>query len=303
MRFPRWIVMSLLAASSVLAIGHLAAADDAQVARGIADQLNSQWAPNAPAFTPESVASQRGPDKFGGWGGVRIGGIISVTVAKSTLAAPNNTLTSEEALALATQQVMDARQGKGWGRVAQDLTGQKLGALMKDTQPAAAAATSPSRSTGKSPKEPGQSPGKAIGKTDQTASKTFDAPAPHSTGVVVSGPGVGGGSGRGSGKDASGKDVAGKDTAGGPGGGGGHGGGHGSGNGGQWQRWRQWQWWRQRQWRRRRQWWRRRQGQIAPADAARSCRFLRRRRGHSPTPAWLSPGFSRPPFPGFSRTP
>jgi len=230
--------MALLAASSVLGVGQLAAADDAQVARGISDQLNSQWAPNQPAFTPESVASQRGPDKFGGWGGVRIGGVISVTLAKSMLAAPNNTLTPKEALALATQQVMDARRDKGWGRVAQDITGQKLGALMKGTQPAAAAATSQSLSTGKSPKEPGQSSGKAMGKTEQTASKTFDAPAPHSTGVAVSGPGVGGGSGRGSGKDASGKDVAGKDAAGGPGGGGGHGGGpgggegHGGGNGG-----------------------------------------------------------------------
>ena len=227
--------MALLAASSVLVVGQLAAADDAQVSRGISDQLNSQWAPNQPAFTPESVASQRGPDKFGGWGGVRIGGVISVTLAKSMLAAPNNTLTPEEALALATQQVMDARRDKGWGRVAQDVTGQKLGALMKGTQPAAAAATSQSLSTGKSPKEPGQSPGKAIGKTEPTASKTFDAPAP--TGVAVSGPGVGSRSGRGSGKDASGKDVAGKDAAGGPGGGGGHGGGrggegHGGGNGG-----------------------------------------------------------------------
>lgn len=232
MRPHRWIVMALLAASSVLVVGQLAAADDAQVARGISDQLNSQWAPNQPAFTPDSVASQRGPDKFGGWGGVRIGGVISVTLAKSMLAAPNNTLTPEEALALATQQVMDARRDKGWGRVAQDVTGQKLGALMKGTQPAAAAATSQSLSTGKSPKEPGQSSGKAIGKTEQTASKTFDAPAPHSTGVAVSGPGVGGGSGRGSGKDASGKDVAGKDAAGGPGGGGGHGGGNGGGGNG-----------------------------------------------------------------------
>jgi hypothetical protein len=232
MRLHRWIGMALLAASSVLGVGQLAAADDAQVARGISDQLNSQWAPNQPAFTPESVASQRGPDKFGGWGGVRIGGVISVTLAKSMLAAPNNTLTPKEALALATQQVMDARRDKGWGRVAQDITGQKLGALMKGTQPAAAAATSQSLSTGKSPKEPGQSSGKAIGKTEQTASKTFDAPAPHSTGVAVSGPGVGGGSGRGSGKDASGKDVAGKDAAGGSGGGGGHGGGNGGGNGG-----------------------------------------------------------------------
>jgi hypothetical protein len=232
MRPHRWIVMALAAASSVLVVGQLAAADDAQVARGISDQLNSQWAPNQPAFTPESVASQRGPDKFGGWGGVRIGGVISVTLAKSMLAAPNNTLTPKEALALATQQVMDARRDKGWGRVAQDITGQKLGALMKGTQPAAAAATSQSLSTGKSPKEPGQSSGKAIGKTEQTASKTFDAPAPHSTGVAVSGPGVGAGSGRGSGKDASGKDVAGKDAAGGSGGGGGHGGGNGGGNGG-----------------------------------------------------------------------
>ena len=98
-------------------VGQLAAADDARVATGVSDQLNSQWAPNQPAFTPESVASQRGPDKFGGWGGVRIGGVISVTLAKSMLAAPNNTLTPEEALALATQQVMDATgQGVGPGR-------------------------------------------------------------------------------------------------------------------------------------------------------------------------------------------
>ena len=127
MRPHRWIVMALLAASSVLVVGQLAAADDAQVARGISDQLNSQWAPNQPAFTPESVASQRGPDKFGGWGGVRIGGVISVTLAKSMLAAPNNTLTPEEALALATQQVMDARRDKGWGRVGRTSRGGSSG--------------------------------------------------------------------------------------------------------------------------------------------------------------------------------
>jgi hypothetical protein len=200
----------------------------AQVGGRIADQLNAQWAPNSPAYSAESVGQQRGPDKFGGWGGVLIGNLIAVNIAKSTLAAPNNTLTPEQALALATQQVLDARQGqdkRGWGRLAQDLTGQKLGALVRSAQPAAVAVAGQSLSTGKSTKGAGQPPGKA---TDQASSKTFDSSAAHSASVTVSGPGV---TGRGQDKDVAGKDVA--DRDGGHGGAGGHGGGgQGGGNGG-----------------------------------------------------------------------
>jgi hypothetical protein len=230
----RWMVLTLLVASSVLAVGQLAAADDAQVAGRTADQLNAQWAPNAPAYTPESVGQQRGPDKFGGWGGVLIGNLIAVNVAKSMLAAPNNTLTSEEALTLATQQVMDARQGqgqKGWGRIAQDLTGQKLGDLMKSIKPATASATGPALSVEKGAKGAQKSVDKASGKTEKAFSNAFDTPASHPAGVAVSGPGVSGGPGRGQDKDVSGKDVA--DSSGGRSGGGGHGGeGPGGGNGG-----------------------------------------------------------------------
>ncbi|MGH2628010.1 MAG: hypothetical protein ACRDHY_15330, partial [Anaerolineales bacterium] len=192
MRHHRWMVMSLLAASSVLAVGQLAVADEAQVASGIADQLNSQWAPNSPAFTPESVANQRGPDKFGGWGGVRIGNLIAISLAKST--NPQTPQEAIQALMDATQAVMDARHGqgqKGWGRIAQDLTGQKLGDLMKSVQSAAAAVTGQSPSTGKSAKGAGQSPGKTTGKTDEASSKAFDAAALHPAAVAVSGPGVG----------------------------------------------------------------------------------------------------------------
>lgn len=224
----RWMVLALLAASSVLAVGQLAVADDAQVAGRTADQLNAQWAPNSPAFTPESVANQRGPDKFGGWGGVLIGNLIAVNVAKSMLAAPNNTLTPDEALTLATQQVMDARQGqgqKGWGRISQDLTGQKLGPLMKGTQ---SALTEQELNLEKGAKGAQKSADKASGKTEKAFSNTFDTPT--STGVAVSGPGVGGGTGRGHDKDAGPQGLAGKD--GGQGLGEGHGGGSGGGGGG-----------------------------------------------------------------------
>jgi hypothetical protein len=227
------MVLALLAASSVLAVGQLAAADDAQVAGRTADQLNAQWAPNSPAYTPESVGQQRGSDKFGGWGGVLIGNLIAVNVAKSMLAAPNNTLTSEEALTLATQQVMDARQAqgqKGWGRIAQDLIGQKLGDLMKGTKAATASATGPALSVDKGAKGAQKSADKASGKTEKAFSNAFDTPASHAAGVAVSGPGVGGGTGRGHDKDAGPQGIAGKD--GGQGLGEGHGGGSGGGGGG-----------------------------------------------------------------------
>ena len=261
MRHHRWIALAVLAVGSALAVGQLTAADNAadldrhgrpvdaaassqtqaQVAGRIADQLNAQWAPNPPAYSPESVGQQRGPDKFGGWGGVLIGDLISLNLAKSMLAAPNNTLTPEEALMVATQQVMDARQGegrRGWGRIAQDLTGHKLGDLMKSAQPAAATATGQSLSVAKSAKGVGKSSGKAAGKTDQGFSNAFGTPALHATGVAVSGPGVRGGTGRGHDKDVAGKGVADKGggngggSGGGEGHGGGNGGGHGGGNGG-----------------------------------------------------------------------
>jgi hypothetical protein len=205
----------------------------AQVAGRISDRLNAEWAPNSPAFSPESVGQQRGPDKFGGWGGVLIGDLIALNVAKSMLAAPNNTLTSAQALALATQQVMDARQGqgKGWGRIAQDLTGQKLGSLMKTVQPAAAAVTGQapgpgkSVSSSKSAKEAGPASAKAAAHTDQVFGNAFGTPA--STGVAVAGPGIGRGHDNDPpGKDAGNRDVAGKDAGrGGEGPGGGNGGG------------------------------------------------------------------------------
>jgi hypothetical protein len=258
------IALAVLAVGSALALGQLAAADNAtdldrharqvdvaasgqgqaQVAGRIADQLNAQWAPHPPAYSPESVGQQRGPEKFGGWGGVLIGDLIALNLAKSMVAAPNNTLTPEEALMVATQQVMDARQGegrRGWGWIAQDLTGQKLGDLMKSVRPAAAAVTGQSLSAEKSPKGAGKSSGKAAGKTDRGFSNAFDTPAHHATGVVVSGPGVSGRTGRGHDKDIAGKDVADKGGAGGaegrgagegPGGGAGSGGGGGNGGGG-----------------------------------------------------------------------
>jgi hypothetical protein len=248
-RYHRWIALAILTAGPMLAVQSSTAANSAAdldgqarqvdaaasgqgqawVASRIADQLNAQWAPNTPAYSADAVGQQRGSDKFGGWGGILIGNLIAVNVAKSTLAAPNNTLTPEEALALATQQVMDARQGhgkKGWGRIAQDLTGQKLGDLMKSAQTAAAGVTGQSPSGGKSAKAAGQSSGKAPGKGDQVGGKTFDVSASHSAGAAVSGPGVGGGHGRGHDQDVAGRD-------GGHGGGGGRGGdGPGGGNGG-----------------------------------------------------------------------
>lgn len=231
-RHHRWMVLWLFAASSVLAVGQLAGADDAQVASRIADQLNSQWAPNAPAFTPESVASQRGPDKLGGFGGVRAGNLIAIALAKETLAnTPNPTPQQiSQALIDAQAAVMAARQGsgqKGWGSITQNLLGgQKLGPLMKAA--VSAAQTEEQLTAEKSAKGAGLSSGKVTGKTDQASSKTFDTSALQSAGVVVSGPGVGGGLGRGPDKDVSGKDAPGKD----PGGAGGHGGGPGGGNGG-----------------------------------------------------------------------
>jgi hypothetical protein len=238
----------LLAASPLLAVGrpvsaagkpatldqHAQQVDQAantqgemQVAGKIADQLNAAWAPNPPAYTAESVAQQRGPDQLGGFGSVLIGNLIIVKYAKL------NNLT----LAAATQVVMDRRHapGGGWGKISQDLLGgQKLGDLMKNAQQASAAVTTASRSVEKGPKGVGMSSGKAPAKTDQAFSNAFDSPR-QATGVAVSGPGVGGGTGRGHDKDISGKDVG--SMGGGPGaaergGSEGHGGGPGGGNGG-----------------------------------------------------------------------
>jgi hypothetical protein len=235
MRHHRSTVVAVLTVGLLLVLGHWA--DAADRAADLADRLNSQWAPNPPAYSAESVGQQRGPDKLGGWGGVLIGNLIAQDLAKSLLAAPNNTLTPAEALARATQQVMDARQGPGahgWGRITQDLTGQKLGDLMKGAQPATASTTGQSLSGDKSAKGVGKSAGNAVGKIDQGFSNSFSTPA-QTTGVVVSGPG---GSSRGSGgghdKGASGKDVA--DRGGnhdpGRGGGDGRGGGNGAAGGG-----------------------------------------------------------------------
>jgi hypothetical protein len=228
-----WIVLAMLTVGSMLAAGRARAGDNAA---DLAAQLNAQWAPRPPAYSAESVGQQRGPEKFGGWGGVRIGNLLAQSLARTMLAAPNNTLTPEQALALATQQVMDARQdqdrrGRGWGRLSQDLTGQKLGDVMKSAQSA------PVTGTGQSPNAKGveKPAGKAAGKTEQELSNAFDKPA-HSAGVAVTGPGASGGRGRGHDKDgAAGKDVA--DKGGGfgsegSGGGSGHGGGKGGGRGG-----------------------------------------------------------------------
>jgi hypothetical protein len=231
-----WIALAVLAVGLVLAPGQWAGAADK--AADLADRLNAQWSPNPPAYSAESVGQQRGAERFGGWGGVLIGNLIAQDVAKSMLAAPNNTLTPQEALALATQQVMDARQGPsghGWGRVSQDLTGQKLGDLMKGAQPGTVASTGgQSASPGKSAKGSGKAAGAVAGKTEQEFSNSFSTPA-QTTGVVVSGPGASGGTGRGHDKGASGKDVADRGSnrdAGGRGGGDGHGGGNGGGGGG-----------------------------------------------------------------------
>ena len=214
----------------------------APVAARTAGQLNAQWAPHEPAFSAESVSQQRGPDRFGGWGGVLIGNLIAINVAKSMLVAPNNTLTPARALALATQEVMDARQGQrktGWGQIAQDLTGQKLGSVMKGVQAAAPSVTGQSRSPGQSQspakgaKEAGQSSAKGASNADRGFSNAFDASG-HTAGVAVGGPGAGAGLGRGHDKDVTSADGAGgKDAAGhgGPGGEG-HGGGNGGGGGG-----------------------------------------------------------------------
>ena len=107
MRHRFWIVLAMLTVGSMLAAGRAGAGDNAA---DLAAQLNAQWAPSPPAYSAESVGQQRGPEKFGGWGGVRIGNLIAQSLARAMLAAPNNTLTPEQALALATQQVMDARQ-------------------------------------------------------------------------------------------------------------------------------------------------------------------------------------------------
>lgn len=229
MRHHQWMALALLVAGSVLAVGQPSVADDTQVAAGIANQLNAQWEPNAPAFTADSVAQQRGPDKFGGWGGVRIGNLISIAIAKATLAnTPNPTPQQiSQALLDAQAAVMAARQGPGphgWGFIAQDKTGQKLGALLKGAQPGNASATGQSLSLEKGGKGAQKSAeDKATGKT--AFSSAFDTSTP--TGVAFSGPGVG--TGHGHDKDAGAQGVAGKD--GGQGQGEGHGGGNGGGGG------------------------------------------------------------------------
>jgi hypothetical protein len=235
MRHHRGFILALLAAGLLVASGRLAAADDAAA---IADQLNARWAPNPPAFSPEGVAQQRGPDKFGEWGGVRIGNIIAIDVAKSMLAAPNNQKTPAQALRDAQQAVMAERQGpgpKGWGRITQDLTGQKLGALMNGAQPPGAAKTGQAPSADKSAKGGPRSADKATGKTDQAFSNAFDAQASHAAhaSVAVSGPGAGV-AGRGQGKDVGTQgvgDAGGQGAGAGRGGGEGHGGGNGGGGG------------------------------------------------------------------------
>jgi hypothetical protein len=208
-----------------------------QVAQRTADQLNAQWAPHTSAFTAQSLGQQRGPAQFGGWGGVLIGNLIAVNLAKSMLAARDNTLTPEQALALATQQVLDARQGeskRGWGRIAQDLTGQKLGGLVKSAEKATIEVTG--RSSGSSPGHTrsagtaGRSSGKAVGRTDQTVGRTFDAQTSHPAGVVVSEPGAGAGLGRGHNKDSADRGAARSGDA--PGSGAGRGGGSDHGGGG-----------------------------------------------------------------------
>jgi hypothetical protein len=233
MRHRFWIVLAMLTVGSMLAVERAEAGDNAA---DLAAQLNAQWAPNPPAYSAESVGQQRGPEKFGGWGGVRIGNLISQSLAKAMLAAPSNTLTPEQALALATQEVMEARQdqdrrGRGWGRISQDLTGQKLGDLMKSAQSAPVTGTGQSLSA----KGLGKSASKAAGNTEEGSSKAFDKSG-HSAGVALTGPGVSSGRGRGHDKDgAAGKDVADKGGgfgAEGSGGGSGHGGGKGGGRGG-----------------------------------------------------------------------
>jgi hypothetical protein len=231
MRHRFWIVLAMLTVGSMLPVERAGAGDNAA---DLAAQLNAQWAPNPPAYTAESVGQQRGPERFGGWGGVRIGNLISQSLARAMLAAPSNTLTPEQALALATQDVMEARQdqdrrGRGWGRISQDLTGEKLGDLMKSARSAPATGTGQSLSS----KGVGKSASKA---PEEGSSKGFDKSG-HSAGVAVAGPGVSGGRGRGHDKDgAAGKDVA--DKGGGfgvegSGGGSGHGGGgKGGGRGG-----------------------------------------------------------------------
>ena len=234
MRHRFWIVLAMLSVGSMLvAAGQAGAGDNAA---DLAAQLNAQWAPNPPAYSAESVGQQRGPERFGGWGGVRIGNLISQSRARAMLATPNNTLTPEQALALATQEVMEARQdqdrrGRGWGGISKDLTGQKLGDLMKSAQSAHVTGTGQSPSA----KGLGKSASKTAGNTEEGSSKAFDKSG-HSAGVAVTGPGVSGGRGRGHEKDgAAGKDVADKGGgfgAEGSGGGSGHGGGKGGGRGG-----------------------------------------------------------------------
>ena len=165
MRHRFWIVLAMLSVGSMLAAGQAGAGDNAA---DLAAQLNAQWAPNPPAYSAESVGQQRGPEKFGGWGGVRIGNLISQSRARAMLATPNNTLTPEQALALATQEVMEARQdqdrrGRGWGGISKDLTGQKLGDLMKSAQSAHVTGTGQSPSA----KGLGKSASKAAGNTEE----------------------------------------------------------------------------------------------------------------------------------------
>jgi hypothetical protein len=125
------------------------------------------------------------------------------------------------------------RRGRGWGRLSQDLTGQKLGDVMKSAQ------SEPVVGTGQSLNAKGveKPASKAAGKTERELSNAFDKPG-HSAGVALTGPGASGGRGRGHDKDgAAGKDVAdkgggfGTEGSGGSGHSGGKGGGHGSGEG------------------------------------------------------------------------
>ena len=63
----RWVAMALLAASRCWLLGSWQRPTTRRWPEESAENhWNRQWAPNQPAFTPERVASQRGPDKFGG---------------------------------------------------------------------------------------------------------------------------------------------------------------------------------------------------------------------------------------------
>ena len=134
MRHRFWIVLAMLMVGSMLAVERAAEAGDN--AADLAAQLNAQWAPNPPAYSAESVGQQRGPEKFGGWGGI-----------------------------------------------SKDLTGQKLGDLMKSTQSAHVTGTGQSPSA----KGLGKSASKAAGNAEEGSSKAFDKSG-HSAGVAVTGP-------------------------------------------------------------------------------------------------------------------